>query len=55
MRTIVKEQKTQTKGHQRTRREHATELTQCYVEAIAEPEANRHRSLASVIFNSLDN
>lgn len=39
MRTIVKEQKTQTKGHQRTRRDHATELTQDYVEAIAELEA----------------
>jgi len=32
----VKEPRTQIKGHQRTRRDHATELTQDYAEAIAE-------------------
>lgn len=32
----VKEPKTRTKGHERTRRDHATELIQDYVEAIAE-------------------
>ena len=32
----MKETKTRTKGHERTRRDHATELTQDYVEAIAE-------------------
>ena len=32
----VKEPKTRAKGHERTRRDHATELTQDYVEAIAE-------------------
>lgn len=31
-------QKTQSTGHQRTRRDHATELTQDYVEAIAQVE-----------------
>jgi DtxR family transcriptional regulator, manganese transport regulator len=32
----VKPQRTQTRGHERTRRDHATELTQDYVEAIAQ-------------------
>jgi DtxR family manganese transport transcriptional regulator len=32
----VKELRTRTKGHERTRRDHATELIQDYVEAIAE-------------------
>jgi DtxR family manganese transport transcriptional regulator len=32
----VKELRTRTKGHERTRRDHATELTQDYVEAIDE-------------------
>ena len=32
----MKELRTRTKGHERTRRDHATELIQDYVEAIAE-------------------
>ncbi len=32
----MKEPKNRSKGHERTRRDHATELTQDYVEAIAE-------------------
>ena len=34
----MKELRTQTKAHERTRRDHATELTQDYVEAIAQLE-----------------
>jgi DtxR family manganese transport transcriptional regulator len=34
----VKEQGTHSRGHERTRRDHATELTQDYVEAIASIE-----------------
>ncbi len=34
----MKELRTQTKGHERTRRDHATELTQDYAEAIAQLE-----------------
>jgi DtxR family manganese transport transcriptional regulator len=38
----VKEPRTQTKAHERTRRDHATELTQDYVEAIAQLEKERN-------------
>lgn len=37
----MKELRTRTKGHERTRRDHATELIQDYVEAIAELQQER--------------
>lgn len=47
----MKELKTRSRGHERTRRDHATELTQDYVEAIAELQERlgecRVRDLAS--------